>query len=98
MDHDEHSSTEISLPAAPTSEAEPPFPAAQRKRGLARKPAVSETFWERVNDGRWGRYVSEAEKEAVLKAHARCGQRGTFLEVGCDGGRWSKLLVDLGWR
>ncbi len=56
------------------------------------------TFWENVAQTKWGRYVSEIEEEAILKAHNLTTRPATALEVGCEGGRWSKLLADLGWR
>ncbi len=55
------------------------------------------TYWERVAATRWGKYVSEIEKTAIVKAHHMNGRPTIALEVGCEGGRWSKLLSDLGW-
>lgn len=56
------------------------------------------TFWEKIAKTKWGRYISEIEKEAILKAHNLIIRPATALEVGCEGGRWSKLLSDSGWR
>lgn len=56
------------------------------------------TYWEKIAASRWGIYVSEIEKETILKAHQIIGATNTALEVGCEGGRWSKLLLDLGWN
>jgi len=58
--------------------------------------AAPSTFWERVAQTRWGRYLSSAEEEA-LRGAASIVRPGTALDVGCDGGRWSHLLVSLGW-
>src|SRR5262245_44827966 len=57
---------------------------------------VPGTFWERAAQTRWGRYISSAE-EAVLRTAASSIRPGTALDIGCDGGRWSQLLVSLGW-
>ena len=55
------------------------------------------TFWEIVARRSWGSYISEIEKKAILKAHTLAAKPTTALELGCDGGRWSKLISDLGW-
>lgn len=56
------------------------------------------TFHEAVAATRWGAYISERERAAILEAHRMAGSPGTVLDVGCDGGRWSILLADLGWQ
>jgi SAM-dependent methyltransferase len=56
------------------------------------------TYWERVARSRWGKYVTQLEKEAILEAASLSPRQGTALEIGCEGGRWSKLLADRGWR
>jgi SAM-dependent methyltransferase len=56
------------------------------------------TYMERGAKTRWGTYVSEFERRAILKASDLAGPPTTALDVGCEGGRWSKLLVDRGWR
>ncbi|MCX5908710.1 MAG: class I SAM-dependent methyltransferase [Deltaproteobacteria bacterium] len=58
-----------------------------------------ETFWEKMARTKWGRYISEVEQRAILKANglAKGAKAHTAIDVGCEGGRWSKLLVDLGW-
>jgi hypothetical protein len=61
-------------------------------------PTLDSTYWERVARTRWGSYISEIEKRAILRAHALCRKPSTALEIGCEGGRWSKLLPDLGWN
>ena len=55
------------------------------------------TYWEKVATTRWGAYVTDIEKRAILMAHDLSGKPATALEVGAEGGRWSKLLADLGW-
>jgi SAM-dependent methyltransferase len=59
---------------------------------------VLQTYWEKVAATRWGAYVSEIEKQAILQAQSMAGKPGRALEMGCEGGRWSKLLADLGWQ
>jgi SAM-dependent methyltransferase len=56
------------------------------------------TRWEKVAETRWGRYVSQIEKDAILYAHRAAGEPAQALEIGCEGGRWSRLLADLGWN
>lgn len=56
------------------------------------------TFWEQIAQSAWGRYISRIEREAILNAHHLAGRPSRGLEIGCEGGRWSKLLSDLGWK
>lgn len=57
------------------------------------------TKWERVaTTTKWGSYVSAIEEKAILMAQSMFTQPGQALEVGCEGGRWSKMLSDLGWQ
>jgi SAM-dependent methyltransferase len=56
------------------------------------------TFWENAAETRWGQYVTAIERRAVLAAQAACGAPGMALEVGCEGGRWCRLLNGLGWK
>lgn len=59
----------------------------------------NDTFWENVATGtRWGAYVTDIEKRAILKAQGLSGEPAAALEIGAEGGRWSKLLADLGWN
>jgi SAM-dependent methyltransferase len=64
---------------------------------VLRKHAPATTHWERVATTRWGQYVSGIEHQAILIAHGLSGPPASALEVGCEGGRWSQLLVELGW-
>jgi hypothetical protein len=44
-----------------------------------------------------GRYLTEVERRALVQASELASPPGIALEVGCDGGRWSILLRQLGW-
>ena len=55
------------------------------------------TYWEKVASTRWGAYVTDIEKQAILRAHDLSRKPATALEIGAEGGRWSKVLADLGW-
>jgi len=61
-------------------------------------PARNITEWDVVALTRWGSYVTEVEARAVLRAHALAGPTRMAVDVGCGGGRWSKVLSDLGWH
>lgn len=63
---------------------------------ISDEPAM--TFWEKAAITRWGSYLTEIEKAVILKAHQLSGLPGTALEIGCEGGRWSKLLSEAGWK
>ncbi len=56
------------------------------------------TFWEVVATTRWGSHISDRERAAILEADRLAGSPGTVLDVGCDGGRWSRFLADRGWQ
>ena len=47
---------------------------------------------------RWGRYLTEVEQRAVTQALKLRSVPTDALEVGCQGGRWSDMLVRRGWR
>lgn len=55
------------------------------------------TFWESVATTRWGRYTTDVVEDAIALASEIAGERGSALEVGCEGGRWSRRLSDMGW-
>jgi SAM-dependent methyltransferase len=55
------------------------------------------TYWERMATRRWGKYLSDVQKEAILQAHAMLEKPTRAIDVGTDGGRWSYLLSHLGW-
>jgi ubiquinone/menaquinone biosynthesis C-methylase UbiE len=46
----------------------------------------------------WGAYTTQIEYDILLDALARAGAPSNALEVGCEGGRWSKILVKAGWQ
>jgi len=56
------------------------------------------SYWEGVAQTRWGSYISNIEKQAILKAEELAGNPARALEIGCESGRWSELLSDLGWN
>jgi SAM-dependent methyltransferase len=59
---------------------------------------AGKSFWEGVAETRWGRYVSEIERRALMAAEAACGRPGVGLEIGCEAGRWCQLLSQRGWK
>ncbi|MBL7085889.1 MAG: class I SAM-dependent methyltransferase [Candidatus Cloacimonetes bacterium] len=56
------------------------------------------TSWEQVSDSNWGRYIAAMERDALLKAHQLFSPPLSALDIGADGGRWSILLSEIGWR
>ena len=62
----------------------------------ATRPA--QTFWENTAETRWGNYITRIERQALLAAHSAFAQPGNGLEIGCEGGRWTRMLSDLGWQ
>ena len=54
------------------------------------------THWEAAAGSRWGQYVTDHERTNLLFALERLAP-AMALDVGCEGGRWSKLLLDYGW-
>lgn len=56
-----------------------------------------ESFWESTAQTRWGQYLTVIERRTLLTAHTGFAEPGIALEVGCEGGRWSKLLSERGW-
>jgi SAM-dependent methyltransferase len=57
-----------------------------------------QTYWENVAATAWGNYVSGVERRIILHAQSLAGNPTKALEIGCEGGRWAKLLADMGWR
>ena len=55
------------------------------------------TVWETVATTRWGHYTTEVVEDAVRRGVEIAGPARSALEVGCEGGRWSRLLANLGW-
>jgi SAM-dependent methyltransferase len=58
----------------------------------------SDNEWDRVATTRWGAYVSEVERRAILHADGLLRRPSIGLDLGCGAGRWSALLVERGWR
>jgi SAM-dependent methyltransferase len=57
------------------------------------------TFTERVGlTQRWGRYLTAIEQQAMDFALGLFSKPGDAFEAGCQGGRWSEMLVKKGWR
>jgi SAM-dependent methyltransferase len=65
---------------------------------LAANTGSPQTFWEQTAKTRWGQYVSEIEEEMLRAAAAAVPTPGSGLEIGCEGGRWCRLLIELGWQ
>ena len=61
-------------------------------------PADALTYWDKVNLGRWGRYIAQIEEAAILRANELSGKPSAGLDLGCGSGRWSRLLSTLGWQ
>jgi ubiquinone/menaquinone biosynthesis C-methylase UbiE len=57
----------------------------------------TQTYWESVAESRWGAYVTDRERTHLLDALGRL-EPGVSLEVGCEGGRWSRLVSERGWQ
>lgn len=64
---------------------------------LARERKL-QTYWEQVATTRWGNYISEIERRIILQAQSLAWNPTEALEIGCEGGRWAKLLADMGWK
>lgn len=61
--------------------------------------SFEELQWERIGaNTTWGKYISDIERAAILRAQQLVPQPGQALEVGCEGGRWSVMLSELGWN
>jgi ubiquinone/menaquinone biosynthesis C-methylase UbiE len=55
-------------------------------------------FEYRATQTKWGSYITEAERRAILKAHAVSRRPSKAVDIGCGGGRWSKLVAAAGWE
>ena len=56
------------------------------------------TYCEKIATTKWGTYTSEVVRGAILEAHRLAKTPTTAIDIGCEGGRWSKLLSTLGWN
>lgn len=54
--------------------------------------------WEVALEGRFQRYMTDHQGEVISHAHARAGTPGVLLDFGCGPGRWTRFLIDRGWR
>lgn len=60
-------------------------------------PERNLTHWERAALSGWGRYITEIERREICAGADMALQPKRAIEVGCEGGRWSKMLADAGW-
>ena len=61
-------------------------------------PLPGMTRWDRIaKETSWGRYLTEIEQQLILRGEALAGSRSRAVDLGCGGGRWSKLLSERGW-
>lgn len=51
------------------------------------------TEWESAAQTAWGRYLTAAETRVLNKALDLASPDGGAMEVGCEGGRWSRVLL-----
>ena len=55
--------------------------------------------WEKVAETtRWGSHVSTVEERLIRSAERQARPASEALDIGCDKGRWSKMLAGLGWQ
>ncbi len=85
-------SNEMKLPNSTRTDGE------GSREGASIGSSEPQTFWEKVAETRWGKYISAIERHAILNAHSLFEKPTTALEVGCEGGRWTQLLDSLGWQ
>lgn len=64
---------------------------------LLATPSDLETYCDVAAKSRWGAYITEIERHMLLDAHELAGEPTVGLEIGCEGGRWTRLLTDLSW-
>ncbi len=58
-----------------------------------------ELSWERLMlQTRYGRYANQVESMMVEHVLTRYLTPGVLLDVGCEGGRWSKVFAERGWQ
>jgi len=58
-----------------------------------------ELAWERLMRGtRYGQYADGVESALLQYVLSKSAKPGALLDVGCEGGRWSKVFADIGWR
>ncbi|MGH7945963.1 MAG: class I SAM-dependent methyltransferase [Opitutaceae bacterium] len=64
----------------------------------ATQGAESLSDWEIALEGSWQRYMTENQRAVMLRTHARAKAPGLLIDFGCGPGRWTKFLMDRGWR
>lgn len=69
-----------------------------RNENLECTSVSSKLFWEPVAARRWGQYISAIELEAIQFALRQSATPTHALEIGAEGGRWSKILAHDGWQ
>ena len=52
------------------------------------------TYWEDAAERAWGKYLTDAERRVLLKALDLAPRTGEAMDVGCNGGRWSKYVME----
>jgi len=57
---------------------------------------TAQTYWEEIAETRLGLYITAIERRLILFSSS-LSRAGSALEMGCEGGRWSRLLADCGW-
>ena len=55
-------------------------------------------FFERIGSNAWSRYLDQAERRAVKRAHHYAQEPMRVLDIGAGNGRWSTMLHELGWQ
>lgn len=65
----------------------------------ASAPITPMTHWDHVAETTsWGRYLSDIERKVILRGEALAPTPKNAIDMGCGGGRWSKLLAERGWN
>jgi 2-polyprenyl-3-methyl-5-hydroxy-6-metoxy-1,4-benzoquinol methylase len=60
---------------------------------------TNRTYWEEVAETtRQGCYITAIERRLILFSSSMLDHTRKALEIGCEGGRWSRLLADHGWN
>ena len=59
---------------------------------------AAQTYWDKINQARWGQYLSTLEEHAVQQALEFPARPGTVVDIGCGSGRWSTIAAKAGWN
>src|SRR5262245_42681334 len=58
----------------------------------------SDECWERIaSESRFVAYTSQLEHEFILYGHELASPPTVALDLGCEGGRFSRILAERGW-